>query len=694
MPETDSDKLIFYSDRRPALENGDYTLTIKQTLTGVPGAPVFSRQQEVSVLGPRFTLDPQDIHSFFPPEGSLGQYSNVLPHVMLNRCSLPWERSAKKTATPPPPWLALLVLDESELNQNGATPDPAKAAVFSSTLEAMGYPQGGPNLPWTVSLPEGCTGWMPTGLASEYGDLASGKKGTPVTLLRVPWALSEVLLPAAADLPYTVHARRATAAQATRGPAAGNKTAVVPPATADHPDTDLVRQSGADEPFAAVLATRLPAAGNKATVYLVSLEGHYEAPPTTPPTARVFFVLATWHFACLSATHDFAGLLKNADCGPFCLPSAGLNTQTARDQIDSGFVGLPHLMRQGNRSASWYRGPLLPGAPVDTVALPGGGAIAHADELVRYDRHSGMFDVTYAAAWELGRLLMLSDRRASLDLSHWKEAHSQSLKDAANALEHLPAKEFPPNLAPLELPESVTHWFNDVQMLKGIPANYLIPDDRYLPTESIRFFHLDPLWLDCCLDGAFSVGFVRGVSPPAPVVQTKRTVTGFLLRSAVVSGWPQLQIEATDDVIIGDAEISGDAKPKSTLKILRQERLSKNILLCLFEGTVATLDIHLPPERLHFGFKEGEKDGRDVNDFTKPLRDPGTGVEIAKGAEPVPLKDCWVAAGGKNRVVSLANLAGKMASGLKKKSDPLNPAEFALEMIVGVERVRFAVGGS
>ena len=493
-PDSDSEKLIYYSDRRPALEDGDYTLTIKQTLTGVPGAPVFSRQQEVSVLGPRFTLDPQDIHSFFPPEGSLGQYSNVLPHVMLDRCSLPWERSAKKTATPPPPWLALLVLDESELNQTGTTSDPAKAAVFSSTLEAMGYPTGGPNLPWTITLPAGCTGWMPTGLASEFGDLSSGKKGTPVSLLRVPWALSEVLLPTAADLPYTVHARQSV----TAAPAGAAQVNV------------------AAEPFSAVLATRLPAAGNKTSVFLVSLEGHYEATPTTPPAARVFFVLATWHFACLSATHDFAGLLKNADCGPFCLPSAGLNTQTARDQIDSGFVGLPHLMRQGNRSASWYRGPLLPGAPVDSVALPGGDAIKNADELVHFDRKSGLLDVTYAAAWELGRLLMLSDRRASLDLSHWKEAHSQSLKDAANALEHLPAKEGPSNLAPLGLPESVTRWFNDAQILKGIPANYLIPDDRYLPTESIRFFHLDPLWLKCCLDGAFSVGYVRGVPPRRP----------------------------------------------------------------------------------------------------------------------------------------------------------------------------------
>jgi hypothetical protein len=31
---------------------------------------------------------------YFPPDGSLGEHSNVLPHIILNRSTLPWERPA------------------------------------------------------------------------------------------------------------------------------------------------------------------------------------------------------------------------------------------------------------------------------------------------------------------------------------------------------------------------------------------------------------------------------------------------------------------------------------------------------------------------------------------------------------------------------------------------------------------------
>jgi hypothetical protein len=37
------------------------------------------------------------------------------------------------------------------------------------------------------------------------------------------------------------------------------------------------------------------------------------------------------------------------------------------------------------------------------------------------------------------------------------------------------------------------------------------------------------------------------------------------------------------------------------IELLRMERLSANVLICLFKGEIKTVDIHQKPETLHFG---------------------------------------------------------------------------------------------
>ena len=99
----------------------------------------------------------------------------------------------------------------------------------------------------------------------------------------------------------------------------------------------------------------------------------------------------------------------------------------AERQLAMGSVPLPHAMRQGNKTVSWYRGPLVPGKNTTTeVSLP----IRAADELIYYDDAYGMFDVSYAAAWELGRLLALQSKSFSVSLYHWKRSHARKLRSS------------------------------------------------------------------------------------------------------------------------------------------------------------------------------------------------------------------------------------------------------------------------
>ena len=70
-----------------------------------------------AVSGPRFSLDPALIQSQFPPPKSIGEYYNILPHIILNRTTLPWERtidnSPPSETNQPQSGLALLLFDST-----------------------------------------------------------------------------------------------------------------------------------------------------------------------------------------------------------------------------------------------------------------------------------------------------------------------------------------------------------------------------------------------------------------------------------------------------------------------------------------------------------------------------------------------------------------------------------------------------
>jgi hypothetical protein len=77
-------------------------------------------------------------------------------------------------------------------------------------------------------------------------------------------------------------------------------------------------------------------------------------------------------------------------------------------------------MRQGEKTVSWYRGPLVPLNHDKPKQIQ--DPVSCADELLRYDPNTGLFDVTYAAAWQLGRLLALQNQSFALALQRARKA--------------------------------------------------------------------------------------------------------------------------------------------------------------------------------------------------------------------------------------------------------------------------------
>src|SRR6516225_11904360 len=56
------------------------------------------------------------------------------------------------------------------------------------------------------------------------------------------------------------------------------------------------------------------------------------------------------------------------------------------------------------------------------------------------------------------------------------------------------------------MPPYMESFLAHLRLLVGVPFDYLVPDARLLPDESIRFFYLDRSWTDRLVDGAMAVG--------------------------------------------------------------------------------------------------------------------------------------------------------------------------------------------
>lgn len=372
-----------------------------------------------------------------------------------------------------------------------------------------------------------------------------------------------------------------------------------------------------EEQLAVIIGNRLVKQSGFSTACLVSLEnrynreGEFDYQKANEQDYIRLVVLKSWSFASLYEERNFQGLLKNLDVDTLRLQvnsNSTISKSNIAEYLAAGYVPLPHFVREGSKTISWYRSPVSPLKKESDDKLSSQN-IRVADELIQADSSNSLLDISYAAAWQLGRLLALQDRKFALELYNWKRDQVQ--RTAREFQQKQDFHLFPQNQAvansstvdtsssnsqTLMYPLIVEERLKELELLRGVPFNYLIPDERMLPSESIRFFYLDWLWIECLRNGALSIG--SGTNPCQ-----KKTITGFLLRSEVVAGWPDLEFVASDRPLL-------DPDPKKPLLAqvagitrLRMERISENVLICLFEGEVHTVEAYLKTEALHFGLE-------------------------------------------------------------------------------------------
>jgi hypothetical protein len=284
-------------------------------------------------------------------------------------------------------------------------------------------------------------------------------------------------------------------------------------------------------------------------------------------------------------------------------------------------------------------------------------------------------------------------------------------------------------VAEAQMPPYMESLLAHLRLLVGVPFDYLVPDARLLPPESIRFFYLDRSWTDRLVDGAIAVGKIgsreqahhqaqapqvsqqldlterqvrdlqRGhvsfeVAKGHPISGAARVVTGFLLRSKAVSGWPHMDVRAYDENLSKNFDPDSEDSRSHQLRTLRLERLAPAVMLALFEGIPRMVMCEEPHHGVQFGVSDGG------NKLTLLRRNQsGEAFDLPKSKEVVvPLR-----AGGK-RVVHVAALRQALTEAATQPIPPAAgtgtmPAQngagaFAIEMLDLPWRQRFQGDGS
>ncbi|AFE07207.1 hypothetical protein COCOR_06898 [Corallococcus coralloides DSM 2259] len=382
-----SGTITFYEACIPPLTAGDYQLTASQQ-PDIPNAaapPAYSATQLLTVDGPRFTLQPTDVKMVYPPARQQGAYGETLPHIVLAQRDLPWSRAlGGSQATATTPWLALLTVYPASESSLVTAPTQMTVAQVASPGQGI----QGPVL----------------------GTLSQQTLAQQCLAIDMDTGLFTAIAPQLAELPFLAHARQVdTSAKETTG--------------------------GVQEGFfSVVVGNRLPdsssAEPRDSTVFLVSLEGQQDNLPggsgfPSGVTKVRLVVLASWSFTTRQSAGDFIGLLQalpqRGGVRLLQMPHAEAETtlpeQTYAEQgLELGYVPLLDLSRSGEQTTSWYRGPLSPYPTTRDL----GGPYATSDAAMQYDPEHGLFAMSWAAAWQIGRLLALADRSFAQGIIQWR----------------------------------------------------------------------------------------------------------------------------------------------------------------------------------------------------------------------------------------------------------------------------------
>lgn len=383
MKEYERMKLIDY--KKPALTQGIHRIRAVQQVSA-PVLEQFETEESFYVTGRAYTLGADEVFQVSPAGEECGDFSHTLPFLVLEDKTLPWERKiSPDMGEVPVPWMALIVLSSGEVLHE----------EDMSVEELLKGPTAGCFFPDKKTLPEA--------VLEKGGDMCH--------VVEVSRECYEAVMPGLEDMIWLTHVKKVNLADT---------------------EDEIAAKEGE---FAVVMANRFVPTGErepiKNRVHLVSMTGMAGGVPGGYERIRL---VSLYHWDIYSSKEEGAsfsrlieGLKKNTGiigCG-----SSG-------EFLQKGYVPKKHFTRSGEITYSLYRGPLI---PYDN----GESSIPHramADGYLIYDPRMGIFDVSYSAAFQMGRLIALSRKgiggvMEQIRRSFKQDRHKKLLRGALPAVD-------------------------------------------------------------------------------------------------------------------------------------------------------------------------------------------------------------------------------------------------------------------
>jgi hypothetical protein len=437
----------------PHVRPGTYRVDTRQEMSGAglgSADTLPARTHHVEVTAPRFSMPGNEVFGVFPPPNASGPFVGRLAQIVLRSRSLPWDRATSSAQ----PWLALVVLAEGEAN---FLPDVVATAAYTAGRAPAGIPADArcaalevPKLVIDNAFPAAGELELLTHVRqvdpseTEYAD--SDGWVSVVIANRVPQ-------PGQAYGAYLISIEGQIdklPAAGTVAPEAGgvsvfddiftnigdlvielprftDRVPVIPRPNPRINPRVASRTNGASGSFGrndARGTTNGAAFGPTIRSSSARLVRHdidfsafpdlFDIDPVFVTTSR-FPVLAHWEFACSDEPKDFAGHMVNLDVGllgtaPIVDPRAPVVPVAA-----TGHVSIAHTDRRGDAGRAWYRGPFTP----TKITREAAGRPYHVADQARRIGTDGREDISYAAAFEVGRLLAMSDLQYLRALRQW-----------------------------------------------------------------------------------------------------------------------------------------------------------------------------------------------------------------------------------------------------------------------------------
>ena len=422
MPLTPPPKgaMYLFDYATPPLPPGSYRVHAETDVTVKGAVENLATDNYFDVVGPRFNLAPTEVAGVFPPRNGHGPYQDALAQIAIKRRTLPWERPIDAGAPHPigqpsdgkglpadypTPWLALLLFEEGEYTLLQGV--PLQNVVPKNIFTQLGSPQN-----------------------------------ILCDAVEADQTLVQSIMPSKEELQLLSHVRWV------------NK------------DDRELSVEGSDGWFAIVMTNRVASPNAKCRACLVSVEQRTDLIKADPPASQIpapvfvlqqfqardagpmllatpllqeeklpavgswlggvtprkarLVLLHSWQFVC-EGNGTFFDLMQNLDVGMIGkVESDGQPALT-----DTSHMPIALQDRGGTEETALYRGPLVP----FVLTRDPLGPYHSADQARRATPEAGVEDISYAAAFEVGRLLAAADARLAQELMRWRrQAYRQSAR--------------------------------------------------------------------------------------------------------------------------------------------------------------------------------------------------------------------------------------------------------------------------